>query len=513
MKEKKGPPPPPKSRAFLAYDKLRVVYDMVPVGILLCGPGGQILHSNKRAQRMLGFSPEELQQFTLQELSSPGHEEAVPRVLNDLGDPPTGTLLNHSVQCKGGGTLFSRTGFTGLKDSAGKPQYLVVTLEDISDVVESRMRLSRSVDTLRLANQEVRDLLESLGEGVVMVDMRGDLRVANRIARVFIRSNRTRQELLSAFQVWNQDDVPITCDKFPLCVSLETQTTLQNEILKIQALNQKPKWVITSSRPTYRKGVQTGAILVFRDITELVEQRNTLEKSNEDLERFAAIASHDLQEPPRQIAAYADRALTKFGRTGTDELPERVISYLETIKRSACRMQVLISDLLSYSRVGRHGDPFEVVSIARLLRLIREDYQTKIQAKNAKITIGNLPEIEGDPTQLRLLFQNLFSNALKFQDPDKTPLIEIYATVKNNLATFTVRDNGIGFNPEYRNKVFEVFRRLVGKSTYPGTGIGLALCRRIAEYHGGHIEASSTLGIGSQFVVTLPVHQPEGAGP
>jgi signal transduction histidine kinase len=244
-----------------------------------------------------------------------------------------------------------------------------------------------------------------------------------------------------------------------------------------------------------------------------------LERSNRELEDFAYVASHDLQEPLRKIQAFGSRLRQKYGEL----LDTQGLDYLNRMESAAARMQTLINDLLTFSRVTTRAQPFVEVDLARLVQVVLLDLEVKIGEVNGRVHIGDLPTIEAEPTQMRQLFQNLISNALKFHRQGVPPVIHIsgeYLTeAPPNLLKETaantpccqifVTDNGIGFDQKYAERIFTVFQRLHRRSEYEGTGVGLALCRKIVERHRGTITATSQVGQGTTFTVTLPVKQTE----
>jgi len=245
-----------------------------------------------------------------------------------------------------------------------------------------------------------------------------------------------------------------------------------------------------------------------------------LARSNSELEQFASVASHDLQEPLRKIRTFGDRLTTVDGTA----LSPAGADYLARMQHAAARMQVLIDDLLAYARVSADPPRAVPVDLAATTRAVLADLETRIEQSGGRVEVGPLPTIEGDPLRLRQLLQNLISNALKFRRPEAPPVVTIAATLlpSEDAAEagpdagaappawlhLSVRDNGIGFEPKHATRIFEVFKRLHGRGAYEGTGIGLALCRQIAERHGGHITATGALGQGTTFRVTLPLHQP-----
>ena len=238
----------------------------------------------------------------------------------------------------------------------------------------------------------------------------------------------------------------------------------------------------------------------------LARRASELARSNEELAQFASIASHDLQEPLRKVRTFTEQVTV----TEADNLSDKGRDYLLRANAAAERMQNLIEDLLRFSRVSTHARPFAPVDLGAVTREVLEDLEVEVARAGATVRVGELPVVDGDALQLRQLVQNLLSNALKFRREDVVPEVAIEASVAGDTATIVVRDNGIGFEPQYNRRIFRVFERLHGRGTYPGTGIGLALCRKIAERHGGAIVADSVPGAGSTFTVTLPVQQDEG---
>jgi signal transduction histidine kinase len=246
------------------------------------------------------------------------------------------------------------------------------------------------------------------------------------------------------------------------------------------------------------------------DVNQELESANTalevraaeLARSNAELEQFASIASHDLQEPLRKVRTFTQQ-LTVID---SDNLSPKGHDYLERANGAAERMQKLIEDLLKFSRVATHGRPFEPVDLQEVTRGVLGDLEVQIERSGAVVTVGELPTIDADPLQMRQLMQNLLSNALKFQREGVPPEVRIDSSSADGSVQITVRDNGIGFEPQYAGRIFRVFERLHGRSRYPGTGIGLALCRKIVERHGGRILAEGEPGAGATFTVTLPVH-------
>lgn len=259
--------------------------------------------------------------------------------------------------------------------------------------------------------------------------------------------------------------------------------------------------------------------MVERQRAEWKLKRSTeqLKRSNNELQDFASVASHDLQEPLRKVQVFGDRLKTKciesLGPDGRD--------YLERMQGAATRMQTLIDDLLSYSRVTSKAQPFVAVDLRKVAAEVVSDLEVRIEQVGGRVEIGALPMLQADPLQMRQLLQNLVGNALKFHRKDAPPAISIFAEVldrqtgegaqeETEACRLFVKDNGIGFDEKYTDRIFKVFERLHGREEYEGTGMGLAICRKIAERHGGTVTAKSVLGEGTVFIVTLPYQQTKG---
>ncbi len=233
-----------------------------------------------------------------------------------------------------------------------------------------------------------------------------------------------------------------------------------------------------------------------------------LEASNRELQQFASVASHDLQEPLRKIVVFGDRLRVRFGGA----LGDQGNDYIERMMNAAGRMQTLIDDLLEFSRVVTRARPFVAVDVGEVVREVLGDLEVLIESKGAVVDVGPLPTIHADPTQLRQVFQNLIANAMKFQGEGAVPHVAIRSEPALCSGSpgwrITVRDNGIGFEQQHAERIFAPFQRLHGRSEFGGSGIGLAIVRRIIERHNGTVSAEGTPGQGALFAMVLPA---EGA--
>jgi PAS domain S-box-containing protein len=292
--------------------------------------------------------------------------------------------------------------------------------------------------------------------------------------------------------------------------------------------NGEKHWSV-SSKVIWRdeSGMVLGTVGITRDINDLKmaqmalrasEQRlrestEQLQRSNRELQDFAYVASHDLQEPLRKIIVFGERLKEK----AADRLEPENLDYLQRMQKAASRMQTLINDLLSFSRVTTKAQPLVKVDLARIAREVVDDLEARIEMTKGRVELGQLPTIDAEPLQMRQLIQNLIGNALKFRLPDLPPVVKLDAKIYSGvlpqahdstprqLCELTVSDNGIGFDEKYLDRIFNVFQRLHTRNEYEGTGMGLAIARKIVLYHGGAITAKSAPGQGATFIVVLPV--------
>lgn len=355
------------------------------------------------------------------------------------------------------------------------------------------------------AARAAREILDTMADALFVIDAGGCIRVVNRAAR-------------SMFGYADADLLGRSIDALESLEGDATITRALHELAQRGPIRDQERVfrgadghgiaVSVSISPVGEQNAQEGAVVIVRDIRERKRAEEELhatlaklEQSNRELEDFAYVASHDLQEPLRKIQAFGDLLKSKHG-AGLDA---QARDYIERMQSAAKRMQVLINDLLSFSRVTTKAQPFVPVDLGAIAREVVHDLEVRAHEAGAEMIIGELPVVDADPLQMRQLLQNLTSNALKFHREGVPPRVEIRGAAHNGRAEITVADNGIGFEEKYADRIFTMFERLHGRGKYEGTGIGLAICRKIAVRHGGEIVARSKPGEGSTFVVYLPV--------
>lgn len=332
--------------------------------------------------------------------------------------------------------------------------------------------------------------------------------------------NKDKRFIVKGYDSGGIDYITKPVDPDILLMKVKTFSRLYQQSLELKQMHQSLKEEVE-----VRKLAQEALIAHQQQVNEMLEQKvrerteelreinKSLEASNHDLQQFASVASHDLKEPLRKIQLFGAILRDKFLHTDPNAL-----SYMERIVGSSERMAKLINDLLNYSRLSVTSI-YEITDFNEMVKEILSDLELMISERDAVISVEKMPQIEAVPGQVRQVFQNIISNALKFSRKDISPVIHITADVVTDLnpesAAFTggqycrivIRDNGIGFNEKYLSKIFTIFQRLHTSELYEGTGIGLAIAKKVVDKHGGIITASSKEGEGAAFVIVLPLRQ------
>jgi PAS domain S-box-containing protein len=367
----------------------------------------------------------------------------------------------------------------------------------------------RSIRSHRFYNitaaRAAREILDTMADALFVIDSDARIRVINDSVRKLF--GYTEPEILGKTidtleHIDHDESISRTLQ------DMLRRAPIRDEERVFRTKSGEPIDVSISVSPLHEKEIEGGAVLIARDIRERMRATEELhaftvklQQSNRELEDFAYVASHDLQEPLRKIQAFGDRLRARYADTLTGE----GVDYLKRMQSAAARMQALINDLLVFSRVTTKAQPFVPVDLNVVVHEVMHDLEVRIHQAGAEVTIEALPVIDADPSQMHQLIQNLISNGLKFHRPDTPPRVKISGKVIHAFAEIVVSDEGIGFDERYAERIFTMFERLHGRGTYEGTGIGLAICRKIAQRHGGDIRARSVPGEGSSFIVTLPL--------
>ncbi len=363
----------------------------------------------------------------------------------------------------------------------------------------------KAEEALQRSEEKYRNLVERAPDAII-IHLNRKIRYVNPEAMSLLKVSHQEdligQDIMSIVPQEYQDQLMFSVDEVreyvgegisppiqvPLCCSDGSHVWTEGRITRIN-FEDKPAFQIFIRDISERK----------RNEMELKEYTKDLKRSNEDLELFVNIATHDLQEPLRAIVIYSQLLLSKCGEGGTSQIEK----YLKIIENAGLQMNTLVNDLREYSRVRTHGKPMEPVDMGTILSNALNNLHIVIRDTGASVTYDELPVVFAEASQMTQVIQNVIDNAIKFRKDGVPPKIHISASLHNDMWQFAIADNGIGIPAEYQNKIFILFERLHGKDAYPGTGLGLALCKQIIERHGGRIWVESEVGNGSTFYFTL----------
>ena len=487
----------------------RLIVDNAMVGIALIDSNRQWVRVNNAFCSMLGYTEAELRAC---EFTSITHPDDLALDVDHLNRLVRGEIGGYSREKryvrKNGSTFWVRVHVAGVYDDT---QRLTHFVGQVLDIDAERVALAQK-DVLqkeaRLHSERLANVIEGTNAGTWEWNVvTGELVINEQWADII---GYTREELEpTTVQTWERLIHPK--DLIPAIELLDKHFAGDRDAYDIEARMQHKNghWIWVHIRGKVAEWLEDGRPLrmagTHMDITQrkqhevdLLAANEELTKSNVELEQFAYVASHDLQEPLRMVSSFTQLLQRNYG----GELDDKAREYMHFAVDGAQRMQHLIKDLLSYSRLGRGSIESTEVDMEQVMSRVMQSLQLPISDADAKITSGALPVVRGDPSQLQQLLQNLIANAIKYRS-DKPVEIAIGQELRTREQVFFVRDNGIGIDPRDVDRIFEIFQRLHGRSDYAGTGIGLSICKRIVERHGGRIWVESKIGEGSAFLFTL----------
>jgi PAS domain S-box-containing protein len=478
--------------------RFRRTFELAGSGMAHIGMDRRFTRVNRRLCEILGYSEEELLKLTGRQISHPEDLDIIneqrPRLYKGEIDR---IELEKRYLRKDGSAVWVHFTMTVERDAKGAPLYEIAVYEDITQQLETQLRLRES-------EARFRQTFELAASGI------GHVRDGR-----FVRVNRSLCEILGyaegellgkhVKELSHPEDRDVSDAPRERIRRGEAESArFEKRYLRADGAVVWCEVAVALVRDVY--GVPQYEVAIFDEVTDrkkaearLREAHEELKRSNAELEQFAYVASHDLQEPLRMVASYAQL----LGRRYEAKLDGDAREFMAYIVDGAARMKQLIEDLLAYSRVGTKGAEFKVVNGEDALKRALFNLRVAIHESGAVVTNDPLPTLSADEVQLGQLLQNLMSNALKFRSAS-VPRIHIGVTESAKEYTFEVRDNGIGIEPQYYERIFMVFQRLHNKGEYPGTGIGLAICKKVVERHGGRIWVDSRHGAGSSFFFTLP---------
>lgn len=375
---------------------------------------------------------------------------------------------------------------------------------------------TRQEEALRRSESRFRAVIDAMQEGVIVRGPDRRIMLANSSAGRMLGVPAEVLVGLDAEADWgavHEDGTAFAGSDDPLMVAMDEDRPVDDVVMGVQRLDGSMVWLDVSARPvpSVQEGEGLEGVVSLHDITELRAQRmqledraRELERSNEELAQFAYVASHDLSEPLRSIGGFASLLSQRYSGQLDDEADE----FLQFIRSGVSQMQALIDDLLAFSRVDTRARPFEPTDVGRVARDSLERLHDALVRAGAVVDIGELPTVQADGRQLAQVFQNLVANAVVYRSQDVPPRISVTADRIEGAWRFVVGDNGIGIDPRHRERIFRMFQRLNPRHEYSGSGIGLAICKKIVERHGGTIWVEGAPGEGSRFCFTIPDRDP-----
>ena len=498
---------------LLKDESFKDFFDKAHDLIHFISPEGTILYVNQSWSKTLEYPQEEIQGSSVYDYviedDRDNFKSYHQNVINGgIADVETVVRLKTKS-----GNIVSLEGFISLRKDGDTPLYTRGIFRDITARLENEERLKER-------ELYMHTLLRHAPDAVVVIDQEGKITFWNPKAEMLF--GWSKEEVLGT--LLSSSIIPINYrsahNEGMKRLMATGEAHVLNKNIEITALNKAgSEFYISLTISQTEQGDKKFFIAFIRDISkqkaneaELENKRKQLEASNQQLEQFAYVASHDLQEPLRKIRTFGDLISRHI------ETEAATKKYVDKITASAERMSGLINSLLGYSRLSKEGIRYEKVDLNAILKSILSDYELLIIQKNAEINLGTLPIINAVPLQMNQLFYNLIGNALKFTKRNITPIITIttaeVSTDKKNdwqletlkdYVEIVVRDNGIGFDQNYANKIFTIFQRLNDRSEYGGYGIGLALCKKVVDAHKGCIFAEGKLQEGATFKIILPV--------
>jgi len=479
--------------------RFRQTFELAASGIAHVDLQGRFMRVNRRLGAILGYDEAELIGRSVKEIS---HAED-----RDLTDARRGRVRAGELDVarfekrylrKDGSVVWVNLSVALARGAQGEPLYEIAVFDDITERKQAEARLHES-------EERYRRTFEIAGSGVAHIGLdRKFIRVNRRLCEIM---GYAEHELIgrTGRELSHPDDLDIINAQRPRLYSGEIPSVhVEKRYVRKDGSSVWVNFSMTverdaAGRPLYE-------IAIFDDISArkqaeaaLHAAHEELKRSNAELEQFAYVASHDLQEPLRMVGSYTQLVMRRYG----DKLDAQAKEFMGYVVDGATRMKQLIEDLLAYSRVGTRGKEMAPVELETPLRRALANLRAAIEESSAAVTWDPLPAVHADELQMAQLFQNLIGNALKFRGPS-VPRIHVSCTHEGEEHHVVIADNGIGIEPQYFERIFMVFQRLHAMGEYPGTGIGLAICRKVVERHGGRIWVESKPGEGSQFHFTLP---------
>lgn len=499
--------------------RFRTMANSIPQLAWMTDPDGNIYWYNQRWFDYTGTSLEEMQGWGWQKVHHPDLVEGVVRRLRKAFAEGTDWEDTFMLRNRNGQYRWFLSRAVPVRMEDGRIQGWFGTNTDITQE-------RQTAEALKLAKDQLELTFQNVPAAIYLVDRDGQLLYLNQKAAEAlgfasadeVQTHTTiytlREQLDKAYEARDEEGKPLAFDQGSIGTTMRTRQPSDVLTQLVHKQTGAYFWLQSHSAPMFDE--QGNLLMVLTTTTDVTDQRmftekleqevakrtQELQRSNEDLQQFAHAASHDLKEPVRKVLTFLDRTLKEY----SDQMPEKAVFYLQRVEVAARRSFAMIDGLLHYSKVDAAADLQQEIDLVNLLQQLQQDLELPIQQKQATLVYGQLPYLTGAPELVYQLMYNLLTNALKFVHPQRKPVVRVWGRQADEAGWVWVEiaDNGIGFDPGQADRIFQTYTRLHSKDLYEGSGLGLALCRRIVERHGGSISATGSPGAGARFTIRFP---------
>lgn len=469
---------------------------------------GIIVYVNQAWEKTMGYAQEEVTGQNIFEFVDKEEVENYRATRQKLLSGEADNFFLRTCYVSKGGRNITLEGYISARRKEGKIEFTRAVLRDVTERTQQEKQIKLINEQLAEREENLRHLVQHAPDAVIVINTENCIRLWNNKAEQMF--GYTAEEVLEK----DLTDIIIperlrAAHRQGLFHYVETEQKQMLNGTAIMNAVHKDGHELTISVAISSSRQEGGQIFIsfLRDITvqrknelELENKQRQLEKTNKELEQYAWLTSHDLKEPVRKILTYSDALMTR----SKQQLPPADYNFLQKISNSARRMNALIDAVLQYSNVTNEASLFAPTDLSVVVKEVLDDLEIMISSSRAEVIVDQLPVVEAIPIQMRQLFQNLITNAIKYRRPEVPLIIRLSCEPVENGYKLRVADNGIGFDNAYTHKIFQVFQRLLTQQSHEGTGIGLALCKKILDTHNGSIQAESEPGVGSTFTIFLP---------
>lgn len=487
--------------------RMRMLVENSPMAVVEWDSNFVVTRWAGEAEKVFGWTASETVGRPIMDLNIiyPEDMSIVERVMNQLMDGVARHVVSSNRNLTKDGRTVHCTWYNSvIHDSRGRMHSVLSFVLDNTARIEAEAEAVRMLEAVKQEKERLQFILDSLPVGVSMADAAGRTILRNRrvddILRGPVPTSRTIADFAQYAGRLPETAEHLQPEEWPMARSISKGETVENQEIEMERADGGTATVIVSSLPVKdEQGKIVGGLAAFMDITRQKQVERDLARSNTELQSFAYAASHDLREPLRTISGFLELLEMDYG----PQLDDKAKDYISRAVSASARLHRMIDDILAYSRLETRKREFGPADLNAVLKSVLHDLDRVLKDNSATVTSGDLPRVWGDESQLAIVLRNLIDNAVKFHGP-APPKVHISAERQKGEWLISVKDNGIGVDPANQGKIFNMFVRLQSHKMYPGTGIGLAMCKKIVERHNGRIWVESEVGKGSSFEFALP---------